>query len=231
MRRGSRTTTTSLYSRTEGSRAPLGSGGFGGRGGFGGGSLGNIPTEYQATLGSVTVEETVPNLIDYVRRGGTLLAIGSSTSIATHAGLPMTNHLTDGAGAPLSRAEYYAAQLGARDGCRQHAPVGVRLFEPHEHHVQTTARSSVCCRSRRARVSHPVAWFDSETPLRSGWAWGEHQLFGGTTVSEAKLGEGRMFLFGPLIKKRAQPHATFKFLFNGIHLGGATPVRLGGVAQ
>ena len=67
--------------------------------------------------------------------------------------------------------------------------------------------------------------------LLSGWAWGEQRLFGGTTVSEAKLGEGRMFLFGPLIKKRAQPHATFKFLFNGIHLGGATPVRLGGVAD
>ena len=77
----------------------------------------------------------------------------------------------------------------------------------------------------------PVAWFDSETPLLSGWAWGEHRLFGGTTVSEAKLGQGRMFLFGPLIKKRGQPHATFKFLFNGIHLGGAKPVRLGGVAD
>ncbi len=39
-----------------------------------------------------------------------------------------------------------------------------------------------------------------------------------------------MFLFGPLIKKRAQPHGTFKLLFNGIHLGGAAPVRLGDVA-
>ncbi len=75
-----------------------------------------------------------------------------------------------------------------------------------------------------------VAWFDEDDPLRSGWAWGQHHLNGGTTVAEARLGQGRMFLFGPLIKKRAQPHGTFKLLFNGIYLGGAAPVRLGDVA-
>ena len=38
---------------------------------------------------------------------------------------------------------------------------------------------------------------------------------------EAPLGKGRVLLFGPEIIKRAQPHGTFKFLFNGIYsLGG-----------
>jgi len=33
------------------------------------------------------------------------------------------------------------------------------------------------------------------------------------------LGKGRVLLFGPEILQRAQPHGTFKFLFNGIQLG------------
>ena len=43
---------------------------------------------------------------------------------------------------------------------------------------------------------------------------------GGRAVVDATVGEGKLFLFGPEITFRAQPHGTFKFLFNGIHLGG-----------
>jgi hypothetical protein len=32
------------------------------------------------------------------------------------------------------------------------------------------------------------------------------------------VGKGSLFLFGPEITFRAQPHGTFKFLFNGIYL-------------
>jgi len=38
---------------------------------------------------------------------------------------------------------------------------------------------------------------------------------------EALIGEGRIVLLGPEILKRAQPHGTFKFLFNGIYYGSA----------
>ena len=54
------------------------------------------------------------------------------------------------------------------------------------------------------------------TPLRSGWAWGQHYLDGGVAVAEAQVGKGRLFLFGPEITFRAQPHGTFKFLFNAL---------------
>jgi hypothetical protein len=39
-------------------------------------------------------------------------------------------------------------------------------------------------------------------------------------VLEASIGSGRLYLFAPEITFRAQPHGTFKFLFNGIHLAG-----------
>ena len=70
------------------------------------------------------------------------------------------------------------------------------------------------------------AWFDSDKPLRSGWAWGQDQLYGRVTIAEAKVGKGQLFLFGPEVLFRAQPHGTFNFVFNGIFLGCAKPVTL-----
>jgi hypothetical protein len=65
-----------------------------------------------------------------------------------------------------------------------------------------------------------VAWFDTKTPLRSGWAWGQEHLEGGVAIVEADVGKGKLVLFGPEILFRAQPHGTFKFLFNGIVRAG-----------
>ena len=64
----------------------------------------------------------------------------------------------------------------------------------------------------------PVMWFDSASPLHSGWAWGQNYLEGGTTAFEATVGQGKIYAFGPEVTFRAQPHGTFKFLFNGISL-------------
>jgi len=44
-------------------------------------------------------------------------------------------------------------------------------------------------------------------------------------VVEAEVGRGKLFLYGTLIAFRAHPHGTFKFLFNGIYYGNATPVK------
>ena len=71
-----------------------------------------------------------------------------------------------------------------------------------------------------ARGVRRVAWFESERPLRSGWAWGERHLKDGVAVAVAEVGRGKLFLFGPEITFRAQPHGTFKFLFNALALAG-----------
>ena len=69
-----------------------------------------------------------------------------------------------------------------------------------------------------------MAWFSSAAPLRSGWAWGQKYLENGVAVVDAKLGRGRVLIFGPEITFRAQSHATFKFLFNAIYYAKAEPV-------
>ena len=75
-----------------------------------------------------------------------------------------------------------------------------------------------------------VAWF-GPNPLRSGWAWGEGYLEDTIAVIDANVGRGKLFLFGPEIAFRAQPHGTFKFLFNGIYYGRSEPVTLEGGGQ
>jgi hypothetical protein len=63
----------------------------------------------------------------------------------------------------------------------------------------------------------PVMWFDTDKPLRSGWAWGQNYLNGGTVAAEATVGSGKLFMFSPDITFRGQPHESFKFLFNSIY--------------
>jgi hypothetical protein len=72
-----------------------------------------------------------------------------------------------------------------------------------------------------------IAWFDTDRPLISGWAWGQERLYQGTSIVEAEVGKGKLFLMGPEILFRAQTHGTFQFLFNGIFLSTAEEVRLG----
>ena len=61
-----------------------------------------------------------------------------------------------------------------------------------------------------------LGWFDTKTPLRSGWSWGESYLENGVVAFEANVGKGRGVFFGPEILKRAQPHGTFRLLFNAM---------------
>jgi hypothetical protein len=71
-----------------------------------------------------------------------------------------------------------------------------------------------------------VGWLSTDKPLRSGWAWGQQYLKGLVTALDVSYGKGKVFIFTPEITFRAQPHATYKFLFNGIYYGSARTVAL-----
>ena len=72
----------------------------------------------------------------------------------------------------------------------------------------------------------PIAWFDSENPVRSGWAWGQQRLADGIAVADVSVGPGKLILIGPLAAFRAHPHGTFKLLFNSLHYAKAEAVTL-----
>ena len=53
--------------------------------------------------------------------------------------------------------------------------------------------------------------------------FGQGYLQSGVQILDASVGAGKLYLFGPEITFRAQPHGTFKFLFNGIYLAARKP--------
>lgn len=199
-----------------------------GRGGqWGGGSdrESGIPAEFQQMLGNVSAETTVPKLREFLEAGGTIITVGSSTSLAQHLGLPVGNKLVDERGRPLPRDNYYVpgSVLEARVDNTQPLAFGmdprVDLFFDNSP-VFTLESGAEAAGLKR------ISWFDSKEPLRSGWAWGQHLLEGGTAVIEAPVGKGKLLLFGPEILNRAQPHGTFKFFFNGVTLETADRGRI-----
>jgi hypothetical protein len=194
----------------------------GGRGGRGGGGGGNIPAEFQEMVGSVTAAQTIPQLKTFMEEGGTVITIGSSTNIAEQLGLPVADYMVErmpnGAEVPLPREKFYVPGSLLEVTVDTTLPVTAGL--PSK--VDVMFDDSPVFRlepDAMARGVKPLAWFDSPTPLRSGWAWGQNYLQGGTTMLQADVGSGKLYLFGPEVLFRATPHGTFKFLFNGIFAG------------
>ena len=198
-----------------------GAGAAAGRGGGRGGALpaaSDIPAEYRDQLGRVSAERTIPKLKQFLESGGTIVAIGdSAANLIEHLGLPIDDHLAEN-GQPLPRAKYFVpgSILGAHVDTSQ--PIAAGMSERTNFFFDNSPVFKVRAEAGQAGV-RPIAWFDSPTPLRSGWAWGQQYLDKGVVAIEARVGKGRVLLYGPEILQRAQPHGTFKLLFNALYGG------------
>jgi hypothetical protein len=188
-----------------------------------------IPAEYRNRLGKVTKEKTIPQLQRFLEEGGTILTIGSSTSLGYYVDLPISNALVektaDGKEEPLPITKYFVPGSILQVKVDNSNPLAYGLSDRLNVYFNRSPVFHLNPESVFSKVK-PVAWFDTDKPLRSGWAWGQHYLKGGIAVVEASVGKGKLFLFGPEITFRAQPHGTFKFLFNGIFLSTATSATL-----
>jgi hypothetical protein len=186
----------------------------------------SIPQEFRARLGRFTTDQTLPRLREFLNGGGTIITIGSSTHLGRHLGLPVENHLAEN-GRALPREKFYIPGSVLRVRVDNRQPIAYGLAEA----VDVFFDESPVWRPGAATGGDElrrIAWYEGERPLRSGWAWGQERLQGGLAAAQARVGRGTLYLFGPEILFRAQPHGTFKFLFNGIHLaraGGTAPPR------
>ena len=200
----------------------LAGGGRSGGAGRGGQAPADIPAEYQDQLGSITAQ-TLTQLRKFVEDGGTIVAVGNSSTLGEALGLPIGNHLVErspnGDVKPLPREKYYVPGSVLRMAVDNRSPIAQGFAD----HVDVFFDNNPVFELNPDAGLHgvkPIGWFDSATPLRSGWAWGEGYLDGGVVGVDAAIGKGHLFLFGPEITFRGQPHGTFKFLFNGIYLAG-----------
>ena len=55
----------------------------------------------------MTATRTVPQVLEFLNAGGTVLAIGSATDLGFQLGLPIVNALIDSSGRPLPRNRFY----------------------------------------------------------------------------------------------------------------------------
>jgi hypothetical protein len=183
----------------------------------------SLPPEYRNQRGQVT-EKTFAAVKQFIERGGVAIAIGGSApALASYLGLPVTDYLTVD-GQPLPRTEYYVPGSVLQVDVDGSQPLAAGVPSPLDVFFDNSPVFALLPEAAAHSVKR-VAWFGSATPLRSGWAWGQEHLEGGTAVAEAGVGEGKVFLFGPEILERGQPHGTFKFLFNAIFYGTGVPAR------
>jgi len=202
------------------------------RSAFGGGQprAEDIPAEYRDRLGRVSISRTVPQLKRFAEEGGVIVAFGGSAVLGHHLGLPVSDHMVeaqpDGSEKPLPPTKYFIPGAILSVAVDNTNPLAYG-FDKHVYVVFDNSPVLQLAPDATLRGVRPVSWFDSKEPLRSGWAWGQHYLEGGTAAIEASIGKGKVFLIGPEITFRAQPHGTFKLLFNGILYGTARQVEAG----
>ncbi|MEW5980766.1 MAG: M14 family zinc carboxypeptidase [Acidobacteriota bacterium] len=177
-----------------------------------------VPAGYRSRLGAVTAERTIPQLRRFVEGGGSIVAIGSSTALAAHFGLAVSNALVDEAtGRSLPVERFYVPGSVLRVKVDPTQPLAYGLGED----VDLFYSNNPLFRVPDGSAVRKVAWFAASDPVRSGWTWGASNLKDAVAVAEADLGRGKVFLMGPLIAFRAHPHGTFKFLFNALYGEGA----------
>lgn len=193
----------------------------GGRSGFGAGPDPNsIPAEYRDRLGAITMDSGVPEILEFARSGGTVIAVGSSSVLGYYAGLPMNDHLVV-EGRPLTGEEYFTPGSVHSLKIEHESPLTHGLDERLDVLISHSPLFELEPGFEALGVRR-IGWFDTDQPLRSGWAWGQERMRGGTALIEADVGDGQLFLFSPKITFRSQSHAAFPLLFNGIFYGSAT---------
>jgi hypothetical protein len=141
-------------------------------------------------------------------------------NLAVHLKLPIQNHLVEN-GEPLRAAQFFVpgSVLTARVDTTH--PLAAGMIERTDFFFDNSPVFKLRPGAEAAGLRAFVR-FDSPTPLRSGWAWGQKYLEGGLAAVEAKVGKGRIVLYGPEILQRAQPHGTFKLLFNALYASVAS---------
>jgi len=173
-----------------------------------------IPAEFRPWLGEITADKTAPQIAAFLQGGGSVVAIGPSTRLAKLVGAPVGDALTDAQGKALPRTSFYIPGSLLEVAVDNTQPLA--FGAPRSMNVFFD-RSPAFAAGAGARA----AWYPQGDVLRSGWAVGQEKLTGAGAVLDLDVGRGKLFLMGPEVAQRAQSHAAFKFLFNGLQYGPA----------
>jgi len=176
----------------------------------------STPEEYRGGLG----EEGRRALKRFVAKGGTLVTWGDAVEFAlTTFELPLRDSLEQ-----TSTAEFSSPGSFLR--------IQVDPDHPVAHGMTTDA--TALFKNDAALEPLPgfsytdfttIARYPAGDLLESGWIRGEEHLAHRIAAAEASYRDGRVVLIAFRPQFRAQPHETFKLVFNAIHSAGEEPLR------
>jgi hypothetical protein len=179
-----------------------------------------IPEEFRKTLGRISPEKSIPQLKAFMEAGGSIVALGTSTNLAYHLGLPVHNELVEknanGEERPLSGTKYYIPGSILRASIDPTQPAAWGMNAEADINFDNSPVFKLDANAAEKGVK-PIVWFPNDKPLRSGWAWGQAYLKDGVAGFVAPVGAGKLYAFGPEITFRGQSHGTFKLLFNQLY--------------
>ena len=180
-------------------------------------------SDLEARSVRLTGANALPAIREFVQQGGTLLALGREVDkVIRHFDLPIKVGVyvedTDAEGAVSARRatrdEYYVpGSLLAVEVDTRH-PLARGASEQMAAMLYRTA--TILEVEEPTSAVDVVAAYRAEDPLLSGWAIGTERLAGKVGVVEARVGEGRVVLYGIDATYRGQPLGTAKMFFQGI---------------
>ena len=189
-----------------------------GRQNFGTPALESIPEEYRTRVGRVSQDKSIPEIKKFLEAGGQVVTIGSATNLAAHLQIPVSNAIVETVGGVEKRlpsTKYYVPGSVLSVSVDKNIPANWGMESTADVYFDN---SPVFKLGEEAKGKvRPLAWFATDKPLRSGWAWGQNYLKDGVAAFEADYGKGKLYAFGPEITFRAQTHGTFKWMFNQLY--------------
>ena len=181
----------------------------------------STPEEYRKQLGRISADKSIPQIAKFLNNGGNVVAIGSSTNLAYHLGLPVRNHLLElganGIERRLPSEKYYIPGSVLKASVDNSLSAAWGMPDQADIYFDNSPVFRVATGAASKGKIKPLLWFSDPKPLRSGWAWGQEYLQDGVSAFEAEVGKGKLYAFGSEITFRAQTHGTFKLLFNQLY--------------
>ena len=181
---------------------------------------GTVQRGYPDSLRGGIGDEGAAALRRFVEEGGTLVAFNEASNYAIDAlDLPVRNAL-DG----VRSSDFYAPGSLFRVEAAPGHPLLGRLAAPPAIWFEEGPAFEIADSSRAVAV---LRYPSAGDPLASGWLLGAERLAGKAALVEARLGRGRVVLFGFRPQYRGQSMATYPIIWSAL-AGDGTTRRRGG---
>jgi hypothetical protein len=170
-----------------------------------------IPAEFQHMLGAVS-QATLEPLKQFLEDGGTIVTVGSSTSLGQALDVGIEDALVE-SGRPIPRARFYIPGSILEVQVDKSRPVATGMRDTAMVMFSNSPAFRITGTNTRA-----IATYGEGNPLRSGWILGAQHLKQTVAMAEANVGKGKLYLLGPEVTFRGQAWGTMRLLFNAILL-------------